>query len=232
MLLRSISKHVKDQNWFAVGTDLIVVVVGVFVGIQVANWNEERLEAERKQQIVEAIITDINDSIGVQQGFVDQIDAGLREWESSYARGDKPVPYYFRIEGSDVPPDTWGTLQQTQLVDLFDPATLFDLSFYYSEQAGVGRKFVRYVTFVEGDVLPYTKEHSQIFYEDGSSRLKPIYQANINRLKEFRDDSVRLINWAKCLVFRLQSDKHFYSSCLRAGFVLDGMSEPKSRPEA
>jgi hypothetical protein len=40
MLLRSVTKHVKDQNWFAVFVDFLIVVVGVFIGIQVANWNE------------------------------------------------------------------------------------------------------------------------------------------------------------------------------------------------
>ncbi len=42
MLLRRITQHVKDQNWFAVFIDFFIVVVGVFIGIQVANWNEER----------------------------------------------------------------------------------------------------------------------------------------------------------------------------------------------
>ncbi|MEL6859245.1 MAG: hypothetical protein AAFO74_12730 [Pseudomonadota bacterium] len=42
MLLRRITKHVKDQNWFAVGIDFCIVVIGVFIGIQVANWNDAR----------------------------------------------------------------------------------------------------------------------------------------------------------------------------------------------
>ena len=42
MLLRRITEHVKAQNWFAVGLDFIIVVVGVFIGIQVANWNDAR----------------------------------------------------------------------------------------------------------------------------------------------------------------------------------------------
>ena len=50
MLLRRITKHVKDQNWFAIGIDFCIVVIGVFIGIQVANWNEAR--AERKLEIV------------------------------------------------------------------------------------------------------------------------------------------------------------------------------------
>ena len=42
MLLRRITDHVKSQNWFAVGIDFVIVVVGVFIGIQVSNWNEQR----------------------------------------------------------------------------------------------------------------------------------------------------------------------------------------------
>jgi hypothetical protein len=30
MILRRISAHVKDQNWFAVGVDFVIVVIGVF----------------------------------------------------------------------------------------------------------------------------------------------------------------------------------------------------------
>jgi len=41
MLLRSVIKHVKTQNWFAVILDFFIVIIGVFIGIQVANWNEK-----------------------------------------------------------------------------------------------------------------------------------------------------------------------------------------------
>ncbi len=48
MLLRRVIQHVRKQEWTAIGIDFVIVVVGVFVGIQVANWNEERqLEARR-----------------------------------------------------------------------------------------------------------------------------------------------------------------------------------------
>ncbi len=41
MLLRRITQHVKTQNWLAVFIDFLIVVVGVFIGIQVANWNAD-----------------------------------------------------------------------------------------------------------------------------------------------------------------------------------------------
>lgn len=37
MLLRSVTRYVKDQNWFDVFIDFMIVVIGVFIGIQVAN---------------------------------------------------------------------------------------------------------------------------------------------------------------------------------------------------
>lgn len=46
MLLRRVIEHVKAQNWTAVALDFVIVVVGVFIGIQVANWNDARSERE------------------------------------------------------------------------------------------------------------------------------------------------------------------------------------------
>jgi len=47
MILRRVTEHVRAQNWFAVGIDFLIVVIGVFIGIQVANWNEAHAERRR-----------------------------------------------------------------------------------------------------------------------------------------------------------------------------------------
>lgn len=44
MLLRRISKHVKEQNWFAVALDFFIVVVGILIAFQITNWNEQQAE--------------------------------------------------------------------------------------------------------------------------------------------------------------------------------------------
>lgn len=38
MILRRFMKHVTDQNWFVGGLDEIVVVMGIFLGLQVQAW--------------------------------------------------------------------------------------------------------------------------------------------------------------------------------------------------
>jgi hypothetical protein len=48
VLLRRIIEHVKVQNWIAVAIDFAIVVLGVFIGIQVSNWNA-RLALEKHE---------------------------------------------------------------------------------------------------------------------------------------------------------------------------------------
>jgi hypothetical protein len=57
MILRRIREHVATHNWFAVAIDLVIVVLGVFLGMQVNNMNEARAErataAEYRLQIID-----------------------------------------------------------------------------------------------------------------------------------------------------------------------------------
>jgi len=63
VLLRRVIQHVRRQEWTAVVLDLIIVVVGVFIGIQVANWNDARGEAERREQLLEDLARDVRDDL-------------------------------------------------------------------------------------------------------------------------------------------------------------------------
>lgn len=45
MTLRRFTKHIREQNWIAIGIEFVIVVLGVFLGIQVSNWNAARHQA-------------------------------------------------------------------------------------------------------------------------------------------------------------------------------------------
>jgi hypothetical protein len=59
MLLRRVIEHFRKQQWTAIGIDFVIVVLGVFIGIQVANWNEARVERQRAHAYLERIHTDL-----------------------------------------------------------------------------------------------------------------------------------------------------------------------------
>lgn len=59
MILRRLSKSLKEQNWTAIWIEFVLLVVGVFLGIQVSNWNAER-ETQRQSAIFTArLIADL-----------------------------------------------------------------------------------------------------------------------------------------------------------------------------
>jgi Family of unknown function (DUF6090) len=53
MIVRRLSKNLKDQNWTAIAIEFVLLVLGVFLGIQVANWNVER-ETKQKAAVFTA----------------------------------------------------------------------------------------------------------------------------------------------------------------------------------
>src|SRR5688572_3798362 len=82
MVIRRIREHVAAHNWFAVGVDLAIVVVGVFIGTQANNWNQERIE----RAAARAYRTEIIDNLRANEISIDdQIDYYRRVQEHAFA---------------------------------------------------------------------------------------------------------------------------------------------------
>ena len=63
MLLRRVIEHVKKQEWTAVFLDFVIVVVGVFIGIQVSNWNAMRGVRAKEYAYLVRLHQDLQQSI-------------------------------------------------------------------------------------------------------------------------------------------------------------------------
>ena len=61
MILRRVIEHVRKQEWTAIWIDLVIVVVGVFIGIQVSNWNEDRVTTRRAEIFTERLRSDLRE---------------------------------------------------------------------------------------------------------------------------------------------------------------------------
>ncbi len=57
MILRRVIKHFHQQEWTAIFLDFLIVVVGVFVGLQVQNWNAARLGTKTEHLLLREIHT-------------------------------------------------------------------------------------------------------------------------------------------------------------------------------
>lgn len=61
MILRRLSESLKEQNWTAIGIEFVLLVVGVYLGIQVANWNTERGTNKKSVEMTEKLIADLRE---------------------------------------------------------------------------------------------------------------------------------------------------------------------------
>ncbi len=74
MLLRRVISHVRKQEWTAISIDFLIVVLGVFVATQVANWNAERGERAAEAGYLAALEGDITFSIASLETLVAQLE--------------------------------------------------------------------------------------------------------------------------------------------------------------
>lgn len=63
MLLRSVVHHVKAQNWTAIGIDFLIVVFGVFIGVQVDSWWDKQANAERERIYLNSLVKDFDEIV-------------------------------------------------------------------------------------------------------------------------------------------------------------------------
>jgi hypothetical protein len=75
MILRRVIDHVKHQNWTAVALDFVIVVMGVFIGIQVSNWNEARKTSSAQSALLERLDDEFEALEPVLSRWVDEMQA-------------------------------------------------------------------------------------------------------------------------------------------------------------
>ena len=66
MIFRRFNEHIRNQNWFAVGVDLIVVVLGIYVGLQADAWRSAQQERALEYEYLQRLVADMDKSIDAQ----------------------------------------------------------------------------------------------------------------------------------------------------------------------
>ena len=59
MILRRLSMHLKRQDWFAVVLDLLVVVVGIYIGLQADAWMSSRQDRVLERAYLARLLADM-----------------------------------------------------------------------------------------------------------------------------------------------------------------------------
>ncbi|WP_018974276.1 hypothetical protein [Rudaea cellulosilytica] len=77
-MLRRVVANFRRQDWTAVVVELAVVVIGVFIGLQAANWNEDRQKNQKAAEFTERLKADLRVeawNYETQIGYFNQVQA-------------------------------------------------------------------------------------------------------------------------------------------------------------
>ena len=93
MILRRLAENLKHQHWTAIGIELVIVVLGVFIGMQVSNWNAEREDDHRAAMFTQHLKEDLREEAWgyqLQIAYNQQVRANAERAEGALT-GEAPL---------------------------------------------------------------------------------------------------------------------------------------------
>jgi hypothetical protein len=69
MFVRRLTTNLKEQKWTTIAIELIIVIIGVFIGTQVSNWNQGRVEKRQTARMLEQLRPQLNGEIDYFQSI-------------------------------------------------------------------------------------------------------------------------------------------------------------------
>ena len=79
MILARLTRAMRQQNWFAVALEFVIVVAGVVIGFQVTAWNAEREAVALERSYLERLHEDMIQSANVLEGEIEN----SRRWHEN-----------------------------------------------------------------------------------------------------------------------------------------------------
>jgi hypothetical protein len=71
-----IAQRLRHHDWLAALLDLLIVVIGILIALQVSNWNQARLDVRREHAYLERILSDLQTDLrvnGNRERFMAQV---------------------------------------------------------------------------------------------------------------------------------------------------------------
>ena len=85
MIYKRVAANLRAQNWSAILIELAIVIVGVFIGTQVSNWNAGRLEGAETQHRLEQLKPELQRIMGRAATVRDYYATTRRYAETAFA---------------------------------------------------------------------------------------------------------------------------------------------------
>jgi hypothetical protein len=179
MIFGRIAQSIRTRDWSVLLIELLVVVVGIFLGLQVDDWNEERKENARETAYLERLLADVNEMLANhathEEGAVSRLEGIFESFDALRSCTLEPEQVTFfentllehqGLERLEVVRSSYDEMVASGALARIDDATLKkQISETYAE-AVAAQQFIEYFTADLGRA-------SDIIWRHVSFDLKP-----------------------------------------------------------
>jgi hypothetical protein len=97
------------------------------------------------------------------------------------------------VQGAEgAPVQVWEAAMQSGAGEVLDPDVVLELATLYHEINGETPKYERYAVFTEQQIWPLMAGDTAAFYDPGTGRLLPRFEAHLRQLEEIVEDLLLL----------------------------------------
>lgn len=142
MIVRRFAEHMRKQQWTSVAIEFLIVVLGVFIGLQANEWGASQAAQRRGEDYVQRLIHDLDKDLRVHRELAAYYDAVNEGAERANALLERPerdptalvVNAYRATEYLYTAPtrSTWDEIVSSGDIGLLPRAAVDDLSDYFA----------------------------------------------------------------------------------------------------
>jgi hypothetical protein len=184
MILSRLVKAVREQNWFAVALEFLIVILGVVIGFQVSLMGQHQAERAREADYLVRLDREfgaISDELEQAQGEVDAYFRRITWFLDGIQSGDPDLAQQ----------GVWGLIGVTEVVSVnLQPAALSEL--ISSGELGLISNGELRATLAS---IPQVQTDSHSRLEQMTQRLAPVAAAVSLRIDIDLDDITDLSSW-------------------------------------
>ena len=182
-VFRRLGAALRKRDWFEIGFELFIVILGVLLGMEASRWAQTREEAEYRRQMIASMDETLTDYVDSGRRIHGRIVHAFNDYSQRVSAGERPPPPFLRFPLLDRPPTrAWDAMVATGLARSIQPQLVFRLAMHFSRADSFGDRYARYNQFTEQQVLPYLADPGHFYGPDGKL-LRP-YRSHMQRLRE------------------------------------------------
>jgi hypothetical protein len=183
MSLLKLSARLRAHDWTAALIELVIVIVGILIALQVTNWNQDRIDRARGDNYHQRIKIELGEDIRA-------IDTAVNYWKQVSAYGYAATAH--AESGKLVDGSNWKTVLAYYQASQIMPFQLDDTSFVEMRDSGdlalitdekLRKHLSGYYRLTSGGAVGYLLRHD------------PVYRVQIRGLTP---DSIQEYIWSHC----------------------------------